>query len=99
MSDVGEWEDLPDWGHEAVQAEGGWSAADWQDWELLRKQLVRLGVDVEPASGDRPVRHLMAYRGGRWLAGVAVEDAEVGSPLLEALKTLIARVQRLDDSR
>src|SRR5688572_25397743 len=96
MTDADEWEDLPEWGHEAVQAEGGWSVADWQDWELLRKQLARLGVVIEPASGDRPVRHLAAYRSGQWLAGVSISDAGAGeSDLLAALKELVARVVRL----
>jgi hypothetical protein len=90
------WEDAPGWLHEAIRAQGGFTVDEWQAWEFLRRRFDELDAVLEPASGDRPVRHVMASRkGGGWLAGATVEWDSDERPVIRALRDLIEKVARL----
>jgi hypothetical protein len=88
---VDEWEDAPDWLLQAIEAQGGFTAADWQEWETLRRRLRELDLVFEPASSERPVRNVAAYRGGRWVAGVTVRWSEDTRPIMPALRELLGK--------
>lgn len=90
------WQDAPAWLHEAIKAQGGFTADEWQEWEFLRVRFQELDVDIEPASADRSVRHVMASRkGGRWLAGTTVHWDSDARPVMPALRDLVEKVARL----